>query len=310
MFKNAQIYRLPIHWGITREALEAQLASRPFQPCGSQDIESRGWVSPKGDETLVAQAGGNWMVALCTESRLLPAAVVKEVAAERAVELESQQGYKVGRKQLRELREQVTLELLPQAFTRKRLSRALIDPKAGWLVVDAPSQARAEEVLETLRHTLDDFPLSLLRTQLSPTSAMAAWLAAGAGPDGFILEQDFKLQSVAEDRAVATYKRHDLETAHVREHLEAGHLPTRLALTYQDRLSFILTDKLELKGLEFLDGATEDLDQLDHNDASAVFDAELTLLAGELGDLIPALVEALGGEIPGDPAGDTETGLG
>lgn len=310
MFKNAQIYRLPTNWRLTREDLESQLAKRPFQPCGSQDMESRGWVSPKGDDALVAQTGGTWLVALCTEVRLLPTAVVKEAADKRAAELERQQGYKVGRKQLKELREQVTLELLPQAFTRKRLTRALIDPKAGWLVVDAPSQSRAEDVLETLRHTLDSFPVSLLRTQLSPSAAMAAWLSAGAGPDGFILEQDFRLQSVAEDRAVATYKRHDLETAHVLEHLEAGHLPTRLALTYQDRLSFILTDKFEIKSLEYLDGATEDLDALEQGDASALFDAELTLLAGELGDLIPVLIEALGGEVPGDQAGDTETGLG
>lgn len=295
MFKNAQIYRLDPDWGVTRDELEAQLAKRTFQPCGSQDMESHGWVSPKGEDELVAAAGDHWMVALMSETKLLPSAVVNDLADERAAEIADQQGYKLGRKQLKELREQITQELLPRAFSRKRVLHAWIDPKGGWLVVNAPSQSKAEDLLEALRHTLDSFPLSLLRTELSPTSAMAEWLASGEAPEGFTLDQDFSLKSVAEDGAVATFKRHDLEGAHVKEHLEAGKLPTRLALTYNDRVSFVLTEKGELKSIDFLDVVRESLE--DAEDASALFDAQLALTAGELGELIESLVAALGGEL-------------
>ncbi len=300
MFKNAQIYRLDPNWGVTRNELEEQLAKRTFQPCGNQDMESRGWVSPKGDDELVAAAGDHWMVALMSETKLLPSAVVNEIADERAAEIADQQGYKLGRKQLKELREQVTQELLPRAFTRKRVLNAWIDPKGGWLVVNAPSQSKAEDLLEALRHTLDSFPLTLLRTQLSPMSAMAEWLSSGEAPEGFTVDQDFSLKSVAEDGAVATFKRHDLEGAHVKEHLEAGKLPTRLALTYNDRVSFVLTEKGEVKSIDFLDVVRESLE--DAEDASALFDAQLALMAGEMGELIASLVAALGGELAEAPA--------
>jgi recombination associated protein RdgC len=159
-FKNLQVYRLPANWDMSAERLEEQLAKKPFHPCGSQDMESRGWLSPLGNEVLVHAVGGQWLVCLGFEHRLLPSAVVKQEADERAEELAEQQGYKLGRKQLKELREQVTQELMPRAFTRRRRMFAWIDPINGWLVVDAASQSKAEDMLEQLRHTLDSFPLT------------------------------------------------------------------------------------------------------------------------------------------------------
>lgn len=307
-FKNLQIYRLPQNWAPGLDNLERQLASKPFVPCGSQDMESRGWLSPLGNDVLVHAVGEQWLVALGFEHRLLPAAVVKEVADERAEELAEQQGYKLGRKQLKELREQVTQELLPRAFTRRRRMWAWIDPVNGWLVVDAPSQSKAEDMLEQLRHTLDSFPLTLLRTERSPMAAMADWLAGGEAPAGFTIDQDCELRSVSEDKAAVRYVRHTLEGDEVKGHLEAGKLPTRLALTFDDRISFVLTEKLEIKRVDFLDVVRDQLDG-DKDDAEAVFNAEFALMTGELSHLLPALVQALGGEsaaAPGDvaPAAD------
>jgi recombination associated protein RdgC len=298
-FRNLQFYRLPAPWQISADELEAQLAKHPFQHCNSQDMDSRGWVSPSGNDLLVHAIAGQWLIALGTESRLLPAAVVKQEAEERAVLLEEQQGYRPGRKQMKDLREQVTQELLPRAFTRRRRTWAWIDPVNGWLGIDAASPARAEDVLEHLRKTLDHFPLALVHTQRSPASVMADWLFEGAAPTGFSLDQDCELRSVNEDRAAVRYVHHPLEgeklTAEVRGHLEAGKLPTRLALTFDDRLSFILTDKLELKRLDFLDVIHDQIDD-SNDDAEALFNAEFALMTGELVRLLPALVEVLGGE--------------
>jgi len=300
-FKNLQIYRLPANWDITLEQFEEQLAKKPFHPCASQDMESRGWLAPLGNEALVHAVGGQWLVALGFEHRLLPSAVVKQEADERAEELAEQQGYKLGRKQMKELREQITQELLPRAFTRRRRLFAWIDPVNGWLVVDAASQSKAEDLIEQLRHSLDRFPLTLLRTERSPMSAMADWLAGGEAPAGFTIDQDCELRSIAEDKAAVRYVRHPLEGDEVKGHLEAGKLPTRLALTFDDRISFVLTEKLEIKRLDFLDIVRDQLGEADKDDAEAVFNAEFALMTGELSHLLPAVVEALGGEI-GDEA--------
>ena len=294
-FKNLQVYRLPANWDMSAERLEEQLAKKPFHPCGSQDMESRGWLSPLGNEVLVHAVGGQWLVCLGFEHRLLPSAVVKQEADERAEEMAEQQGYKLGRKQMKELREQVTQELLPRAFTRRRRMYAWIDPVNGWLVVDAASQSKAEDMLEQLRHTLDSFPLTLLRTERSPMSAMADWLAGNEAPAGFTIDQDCELRSVAEDKAAVRYVRHPLEGDEVKGHLEAGKLPTRLALTFDDRISFVLTEKLEIKRLDFLDVVRDQIEG-EQEDKEALFNAEFALMTGELAQLLPAVVEALGGE--------------
>jgi recombination associated protein RdgC len=296
-FKNLQFYRLPAGWSMSAEALEEQLARKRFQPCGSQDQETRGWVSPHDGDTLVHRVGDQWLIALGSEQRLLPSSVVKQEAEERAEEIAARQGYKPGRKQMKELRDQVMQEFLPRAFTRRKKVFAWIDPVNGWLGIDAPSQTRAEDVLEALRQALDSLPLALVRTERSPASAMADWLAGGAAPDGFTIDQDCELRAVTEDKAAVRYVRHALEGDEVRAHLEGGKMPTRLALTYDDRVSFVLTEKMEVKRLDFLDVVKEKVDESGAEDARAIFDAGFALMTGEIALLLPALVDALGGEM-------------
>ena len=293
-FKNLRFYRLPAGWKVTSTQLEACLNKYPLQPCGNQDMESRGWVSPHGDDILLHAVGGQWLIAFGVELRLLPTSVVRQEAEVRAEALAERQGYKLGRRQMKELHEQITQELLPRAFTFRRRTWVWIDPVNGWLGIDTSSAARAEEVLECLRRTLDDFPLKLVRTTRSPESAMADWLA-GEAPAGFTIDQDCELRSVSEEKATVRYAHHPLDGGEIKNHLTAGKLPTRLALTFNDRVSFVLTDKLELKRLDFLDTVREESGN--ENDAEALFDAEFTLMAGEFAHLLPALVEALGGEL-------------
>lgn len=294
-FKNLQPYRLSTEWPITAEVLHEQLAKRPFHPCGSQDFESRGWVAPCDGGELVHAIGNDWLICLQTEAKILPPAVINKEADARAAVIAEQQGFKLGRKQMKDLREQVMDEFLPRAFTRVRKTYAWLNVQAGWLVIDAASQSRAEDVLEALRHTLDTFPVSLLRTERSPMSAMADWLA-GEAPEGFTIDQDCTVRSIAEDRKEVAYRR-GINDAQILEHLESGCLPTKLAMTYDDRLSFVLTERGELKRLDFLDVLRDQAKANDIEDAAALFNAEFALMTGELLRLLPALVDAMGGEI-------------
>lgn len=299
-FKNLQPYRLSTEWPITAEGLHERLATKPFRPCGSQDFESSGWVAPCDDGDLVHAIGDDWLICMQTETKILPPAVINKEADARAAVIAEQQGFKLGRKQMKELREQVMNEFLPRAFTRIRRTFSWINVQAGWLVVDAASEKKAEDVLELMRHSLDTFPVALLRTERSPMSAMADWLA-GEAPEGFTIDQDFALQSVSEDRARATFKGHDLEAAHVAEHLEAGHLQIKLAMTFDDRISFALTDRGALKRIDFLDVIRDQVAPDEHEDAQDLFNAEFALMTGELLRLLPAIVAAMGGELARTP---------
>ncbi|MCL2655942.1 MAG: recombination-associated protein RdgC [Betaproteobacteria bacterium] len=294
-FKNLQLYRLPSPWNIQLETLETALAKRPFVRCGSQDMASRGFVSPNGSDVLVFASNRQWLIALRTEQKLLPSSVVKEVAQDRAEEIEAQQGYKPGRKQMKEIKEAVTQELLPRAFTRRRTSFAWIDPLAGWLAVDAASASKADELLEALRDVLDDLPLRLLDTERSPVSSMADWLAAGEAPPNFTLDRDCELRAVSDEKAAVRYVRHPLEGEEIPAHLAAGKVPTRLALSFDDRLSFVLTEKLEIKRLAFLDIVQEEAEKATAT-GDEQFEADFVLMTAELARFIPELVAALGGE--------------
>ena len=299
-FKNIQLYRLPANLAIGAAQLQEQMALGPFAKCPRNQPMSRGFVSPRKDGDLVYQLGGQWMIALSVEQRLLPSSVVNEEVEERAEQLEAQQGYAPGRKQTKELRERVTEELMPRAFTRRRTTYVWIDPVNGWFAVDAASPAKAEEVIEHLRHCLDDFPLTMLHTQFSPVSSMADWLAGGEAPEGFTIDRDCEVKACGEEKSAVAYKHHPLDgseiEAEIKAHLAAGKLPTKLALTWDDRISFVLTERMEIKRLAFLDLLKEEAEKSAESQDEQ-FDADFALMTGELQRFIPALIAALGGEV-------------
>ncbi len=297
-FKNLQIYRLAAPWQIDLAKLDDQLQRGEFVRCPSNQPLSRGWVSPRKDGALIYSNNRQHLLALAIEQRLLPSSVVNEETKERAEQIAEQQGYAPGRKQLKEIKERVTEELMPRAFTRKRTTFVWLDPQNGWFVVDAGSQAKAEEVIEHLRLCLDEFPLKPLHTQMSPQAAMADWLAGGEAPAGFTVDRDCELKSVGEEKSAVRYVRHPLgDEVHgeIKAHLVAGKQPTKLALTWDERISFVLTEKLEIKRLAFLDLLKEEAEKnAEHADEQ--FDADFALMTGELVRFLPDLVEALGGE--------------
>ncbi|MCB1956172.1 MAG: recombination-associated protein RdgC [Rhodocyclaceae bacterium] len=294
-FRNLVVYRLPAPWAIDSEAFAERLAGRALPPCGAIEAETRGWVPPVKGGSYLHVIGGQWLIRLGSEHKLLPSSVVKQFVEDRAIELEEQQGFKPGRRQLRELKERVTDELLPRAFVRRRSEWAWIDPVDGWLVVDAASDARAEAIVEMLRDTLDELPLRRFDTERSPCSAMTEWVAEGDAPAGFTVDRELELRAPDEEKATVRYLRHDLEGEEIAAHIRAGKRATRLAMTWSDRVSFVLADSGHLRRLAFLDVVKESLDGTS-GDGDAEFAAQFALMTGELRRMLPAVAEALGGE--------------
>ncbi|MDR2000085.1 MAG: recombination-associated protein RdgC, partial [Zoogloeaceae bacterium] len=249
-FRNLQIYRLSEDWNSDASRFAEKLAQSAFQPCGGFDMQSRGWVPPRGNEgELLICANRQWLIALGLEHKLLPGSVIRQYTQARLAELEIKQGFKPGRAQARDMREQVTAELLPRALVTRKLIYAWIDPINRWLIVDAASPAKAEEVLEHLKATLADLPLKLFRTCSAPGTAMTGWLANQEAPAGFTIDRDCELRAAGEEKAVVRYVRHPLDGDEITRHITNGKAATRLALTWRDRISFTLTEQLQLKRL-------------------------------------------------------------
>ncbi len=293
-FKNLQVYRLPARWAMTADKLAPMLAPHTFTPLGDLESLRHGWASPREDGALVHVVNKQMLVVLHTEKKVLPGAAVATAVKKRRDEVEASQGFAPGKLQTREIKERVIDEMLPRAFITPTNTFAWIDPVNGWLVVDASSPSRADDVVKLLLKAVDKMPLESLRVQRSPVATMTAWLEMDEAPVGFTVDQSATLRATGESRATVTYKLHTLDVGEMRRHIAAGKQCTRLAMTWNDRVSFVLTESLAIKSVKPLDVIKES-DTATRDDAER-FDNDMVLMTGELNNLLADLVEALGGE--------------
>ena len=293
MIKNAIIYRISESWSPDLQLLETALAKSPFAECGATQERSAGWVPPRGEAhgALAESVAGQWIMRFMTEAKLLPADVLKRHVNEKAAHIEATEGRKPGKKEKKELKDEARLDLLPMAFTKQGAMWVWIDPQAHTLVLDTGSQACADEVVSMLVECLQGFALALVDTQTSAQAAMAHWLMTQEPPAGFSIDRECELKGADEAKAVVRYARHPLDIDEVRQHIEHGKLPTRLAMTWDDRVGFVLTEGLQLRKITLLDAVTEGQPKDDGG-----FDADVAITTGELSRLIPDLIAALGGE--------------
>lgn len=297
-FKNLIIFKLPVPFGFSREVMEEHLAKAAFSPCLPTQRVSCGWVSPVENENLVHEVNGQWLISLREAKRLLPSFVIKKAAADRAKEIEQREGRKVGRKEMRELKEVMTLELLPASHVKESETFVWMDTVNGLFCVNASSYSKAEGVLETLRKSIEGFSVRLINLNQSPASAMTEWLISDEPPLGFTVDQDCELQSPTEGKATVRYTHHTLDCEEPRAHLAAGKVPKQLAVTWNDRVSFVLTDSFALKRVSFLDLCRQEAGEAES--AAEKFDADLMLMSGELGRLVGDLIGLMGGLKPAE----------
>ncbi|MBE0549043.1 MAG: recombination-associated protein RdgC [Rubrivivax sp.] len=300
MFKNALVYRIE-HWEpppLTE--IERRLSAAPFVECGATQPESAGWVAPRGEQhaALAESIVGQLLVKLCVETKAVPGGVVKTQLQAQLDAIEQQTGRRPRGRQAKEVKEAVVHALLPRAFPKRTDTLVWLDAGARVAWVGAGSARKADAVLTRLIDLLGGgLKLSLLQTELSPATAMSMWLAEKEAPAGFSIDRDCELKQPDSERASVRYARHTLDIDEVGEHIRQGKLPTQLALTWAGRVSFVLTEALTLKKIQLLDGVLEGagIDAATAGRDESGFDADVAIATGELRQLLPALIEALGG---------------
>jgi len=295
------VYRMGPAWSVSLEQLEQSLQAARFVECGLTQEKSVGWVEPRGEANgpLVESVGGQWLLKLMLESKAVPGSVITRKTKERAAQIEAATGRKPGKKEVKELKEEAKLDLLPMAFTKQGSVLVWIDPAARLLMIDAASQGKADEVLTCLAKAMEGLGAMLLQTTASPVAAMSDWLLSQEPPAGFSVDRECELKAADESKAVVRYSRHALDIEEVQQHITQGKLPTRLAMTWEGRVSFVLTDTLQIKKLAFVDGVFQDDASVSKDDR---FDADAAIATGEIRKLIPDLLAALGGELVMDAA--------
>lgn len=294
MFKNLRLFKLDDPAVIDADQIEERLAQRRFRPCGPLEMATMGWVPPLGEGggALTHMGGDCVLVCVRRQERILPATVVAETLDEKIAEIEDREARTVGRKERRQLRDEVLLDLLPRAFTRSRRSRAYLDRQTGWLLVDAASASAAEDLVDLLRETLGSLPVRPPRPSQTPQLLLTRWVSTGELPPGLSLGDECELRDARDDKVVARCRGHDLAGEEVATHLRSGKQVTKLALDWREGLTFVLQEDLSLKRLRFADELLEEGLDEGLEDEAARLDAEFILMTGELRALLACLEAA------------------
>jgi len=292
-FKNLKLYRLASSYTWTAEQINELLAREVFVSAGAAAAQSQGWVAPiERDDRLAYSVGKQLLCAYRVEKKLLPVSVINQFTKVRAQELEEQQGFKPGRKQMKDLKLEVTESLIPRAFSLQRDTRLWFDPVNRWVALDTASPSKAEEILSALGKALYPFPVEPIHVEISPTTAMTEWILSGHAPSNFSIDQDAELRASGEKAAAVRYVKHALDNEDIQKHVQAGKQCTRLALTWNDRVSFVLTENLDIKRIAPLDVLDQD-DSKMPADEQEKFDSDFTLMCAEFNLMLAGLLDAL-----------------
>ncbi|MFC3607463.1 recombination-associated protein RdgC [Stutzerimonas tarimensis] len=298
-FRNLLVYRLTQDVRLDPETLETALANKRARPCASQELSTYGFVAPFGkgeDAPLVHTSEGFTLIAARKEERILPGSVVRDAVKEKVDEIEAEQMRKVYKKEKEQIKDEILQAFLPRAFIRKSATFAAIAPSLGLILVDSSSAKRAEDLLSTLREAIGSLPVRPLSVKVAPSATLTGWVQAQQASEGFYVLDECELRDTHEDGGVVRCKRQDLTSDEITQHLGAGKQVTQLALAWQDKLSFVLDDKLVIKRLRFEDLLQDQAEQDGGEDALGQMDASFTLMMMTFAEFLPALFEALGGE--------------
>lgn len=293
---NAIIYRSMFPVEATAETIEQAMQAAAFVPCSPSQESSQGWVPPREKNGALLEAvDGQWIAKLMIETKGVPASVLRKKLDERCEQIETATGRKPGRKERKDMKEDVLQELLPMAFPKTSAVDVWIDTKRGVIVLNTSSQSKADAVATALVRSVEGIALSMFNTLQAPGALMTRWLLEGEGEGGFDLGRDLELQATDETRAKVKYTNHPLDVQEIKDHITQGRRPVKLAVTWEDRVSFTLTEGMSLRSMTFLEG-TQDAVLAGNDKPADNFDADVAISTGETAQLIAALVSVLGGE--------------
>lgn len=296
-FKNLIVYRFTKPFTLAAEQLAEQLAALPFRPCGSQEVSRVGFVPPTGEDgDYVHQASGYIMICIKKQQRVLPAAAITEAVEEKIKALEAKEGRKVGRKERQQIKEELTITMLPKAFTRSSRLYAYIAPQEGRLIVNSGSTNQAEELLVTLREALGSLPVIPASCNSTPQQIMTHWVKDQPAMTGFTLGYECELRDPGEDGGVIRCKNQNLAAANIINHLEEGMLVSKLAMVSETGIECIVDENLTIKRLKFGDMIQEKADAEDPENAEQQFDVDFTIMTLEITLFLNQLFAVFGGE--------------
>lgn len=164
----------------------------------------------------------------------------------------------------------------------------------GWLIVGSKSKD-AELLTSFLRKTLGSLPIRLAVTNNNPSDIMTNWVSGETEPRNFDIESQCELREIGGDEVIKC-KNLAMPNDEVTAHIESGMQVVNLALSWNDRVSFILNEDLTISSLKYTDLLQYQLDDQMIEDNTLYLEARLILMNECYSQMLNALLNEFGGE--------------
>jgi recombination associated protein RdgC len=292
-FHHAFLYRvdLPQNWDAAE--LESRLQAMRLNTCGKTQSFTAGWSSPfgPGHEVLSHACYNRILMCYTREERVLPNSVIQEAIDARIKVIEARDDRQVFAKERRRLKDEVTFDLLPQAFTARRGHAFYLDVDGGFLLLDVASKSRADDISHLLVESVPGLKLHLLDTSVHVAERMSQWLLQNSVPSDFALGSDCVMQSMDQESNTVRFSGQDLGANSVLNHLKNGKQVKRLQLIWKDKLAFMLHANLQISAIKPTDIIKEQQSEWEHADAAQKVDADFALMSMEFSSFIKDLAK-------------------
>lgn len=291
-FKNIYAFAFTRPFELSEKEIEERLSENAFTPCASTEMSHFGFVNALGKHgtTYVHSVNDVHLICARREEKILPAQVVAEEVGLMVEALEREHGRPASKKEKSQFKEDVVMKLLPRAFSRISDTRLFICPKSNIIVVDASSRGKSEDVLALCRKAFGTLPIASVTPERAPDEIMTGWLS---GEDSlsadFQIGMEAELSALGDDAGVVRLKSLDLASEEVKKHLDTNMYVNKLALEFDESMSFVLADDLSVKRLKYFDVLVEQNDDIDSDDVAAKLDADFVLMSGELARMLVAM---------------------
>jgi recombination associated protein RdgC len=296
VFRNLRLYHVRGDWPSGEEALSELLTGVPFERCGTFSEQSAGWEAPAPElpDMLARRVAGADLFRLRRQSRLLPAAAVNEALEDRIAEFTGRMDRPPGRKEKRDLKDEVQAELMPKALLKSDRVWGMYLIAEKVLAIDTVSEPRAELFLDRLRDAFGSLPVTPLEFA-EPVSRLLTSIFLGTGPTSFLPGRECRMLDPSAGSASVSWLDIDLTDPSVQKHVRDGLKLDRLGVGFDDIATLVLDQdcvirKFKLVGVD----QVEEGDPLDEDPVGRL-DAEFALVAGVLARLLSALKKQLGG---------------
>jgi len=218
------------------------------------DITTHGWDYVIGESDLYCAFQGVFSLRLRVDKKTIPAAALKKKTEERIKKLKANSEEKINKKAVKE---QVKAELMKNAFITDKSIQGYIDTKNELLVINSNSSSDIDLFVDFLRETLSgNLDVDLIEVDFDVTETLTSWVAEKEAKAPFVIGEDCALyDSLVGSKA--SLSRQDLTTQEIDILLNSDKKVSDLSLTWDDRVSFSLSNEFKIKKIKPLDIVNE-----------------------------------------------------